>query len=146
YIGHIISRTRQPRLRPLWVPVKNIQQGRGSSARRLCHRKRVKRVFPRVLKKSPRPAAAQPKAVPGLPSRIPGKPPRPRLQNPQKTKEAQCQTRLPKLPRKRPVRRPLLRRLLPPRLPRRPLRKLRSSRSLPASPPQSLLRSEERRV
>jgi hypothetical protein len=29
----------------------NIEQGRGSSARRLCHKKRVKRVLPRVLKK-----------------------------------------------------------------------------------------------
>jgi hypothetical protein len=29
----------------------NIEQGRGSSARRLCHRKRVKRVFRRVRKK-----------------------------------------------------------------------------------------------
>src|SRR4029453_3768630 len=41
-----------------------IEQGRGSSARRLCHRKRVKRVLPkRPSKKPPRPAAAQQKAV-----------------------------------------------------------------------------------
>src|ERR1700716_3826474 len=87
YIEHIISRTRQPRLRPLWVPVKTSNRGVAISARRLCHRKRVKRVFPRVLKKPLRRAAALPKAVPGLPSRIPGKPPRPRLENPQKTKK-----------------------------------------------------------
>src|ERR1700754_1028104 len=93
----------------------NFEQGRGSSARRLCHRKRVKRVFPRRPRNPLRPAAAPPKAGPRLLSTIPRPPPRPRLQNPQKTKEAQCQTRLPKLPRKRRVRRPLLRRSLLPK-------------------------------
>src|ERR1700712_3107881 len=94
----------------------NIEQGRGGSARRLCHRKRVKRVFPRLPKRPLRPAAVQPKAVPKLLlrvrllSRTPGKPPRLRLPNPRKTKEAQCPARLQKLPRKRPVRRLLLRR------------------------------------
>src|SRR5260370_29608142 len=79
----------------------NIEQGRGSSARRLCHRKRVKRVLQeQPPKKPPRAAAVQPKAVPGLLSGLPGPPPRPRLRNPQKTKEAQCQTRLQKLRRK----------------------------------------------
>src|ERR1700675_3275409 len=116
YIRHIPSRIQPCVVLAFRVPVKNIEQGRGSSARRLCHRKRVKRVLPRVPKKPLRPAAAQPKAAPGLLSRTPGKPPRPRLQNPQKTKEAQCPARLQKLPRKRPVRRPLLRRLLPPKL------------------------------
>src|SRR6266513_875090 len=94
----------------------NIEQGRGSSARRLCHRKRVKRVLPRLPKKPPRSAVVQPKAASGLLSEILGRPARPRLQNPQKTKEAQCQTRLQKLPRKRLVRRRLPRRLLRPRL------------------------------
>src|SRR6476620_10743925 len=50
-----------------------IEQGRGSSARRLCHRKRVKRVLQeRPSKKPPRQVAAQQKAVPGLLSGPPG--------------------------------------------------------------------------
>src|SRR6266699_53556 len=112
----------------------NIEQGRGSSARRLCHRKRVKRVLPRVPKVLLRPAVEQPRAAPGLLLRIAGRHPRPRLPNPQKTKEAQCQTRLQKLPRKRRVRSTLLRRSLPPRLLRRPSQRLRSSRWPPTSP------------
>src|SRR3979490_3595057 len=93
----------------LRVPVKNIEQGRGSSARRLCHRKRVKRVLPRLPKKPPRSAVVQPKAASGFLSGILGRPARPRLQNPQKTKEEQCQTRLQKLPQKQLVRRLLTR-------------------------------------
>jgi len=59
----------------------NIEQGRGSSARRLCHKKSVQRVPQRPPEKPPRGlAAVQQRAVPG----IPGKPPRSRLQSPQK--------------------------------------------------------------
>src|SRR5882762_1203509 len=119
-----------PAMPPFVVPYgfrENIEQGRGSSARRLCHRKRVKRVLPRVPKVPPRPAVVQPKAAPGFLLRIAGRHPRPRLPNPTKTKEAQCQTRLQKLPRKRRVRSPLLRRSPPPRLLRRPSQRLWSS-------------------
>ena len=97
--------------------MKNIEQGRGSSARRLCHRKRVKRVPLSRQRKPPRPAVAHPRAVPG----IPGPPPRPRLQSPPRTKEAQCPTRLPNLPRKRQLRRLLLRRSAAKTAARRPL-------------------------
>src|SRR3569832_1501154 len=75
-------------------------RGVAVSARRLCHRKRVKRVLQRGLpirrpKKSPRPAVAHPRVGP-LPRRR-------RLQSPRRTKEAQCLTRLPIRPRKRPL-------------------------------------------
>ena len=50
-----------------------LEQGRGGSARRLCLRKRVKRLFPRVQRKRhPRPAAVQPRAVPRLLLRVAG--------------------------------------------------------------------------
>src|ERR1700742_2972241 len=129
----------------------NNEQGRGSSARRLCHRKRVKRVFPRVPKKPLRLVAVHPRAVSELPQKKFGPPPRRRLQNPRKTKEAQCPTRLQKLPRSRLVRRPLFQKSQP-SLRRRPLPRLRSSRpqpnpSSPASqlPRRRALRSRRRR-
>src|SRR5260370_38709304 len=51
-----------------------IEQGRGSSARRLCHRNRAKRVLQEQPSKNPRrPAAVQQKAVPGLLSGLPGR-------------------------------------------------------------------------
>src|SRR6185437_9534490 len=135
YIEHITSRTRPCVSCGVRGSRENIEQGRGSSARRLCHKKRVKRVLPRLPKKPPRRAVAQPRAVPVHPLGIPGQPARRRLQNPQKTKEARCQKRLQELPRKRPVRRTLLRRLLPPRPRRRPPPRRQSSRSRPSPPP-----------
>src|SRR6185437_2082621 len=131
YIGHIISRTRPCVSCGVRGSRKNIEQGRGSTAHRLCHKKRVKRVLPRLPKEPPRRAVARPKAVPGRLRRRPGQPARQRLQNPQKTKEARCKKRLQELPRKRPVRRTLLRRLLPPRPRRRPPPRRQSSRSRP---------------
>src|SRR6185312_1662170 len=115
YIGHILE--AGPCFCPL-VALKgsreNIEQGRGSSTRRLCHRKRVKRVLPRRL----RLAAVQQNPVPGLPPRPPrGRRPRARPRKPQKLKEVQCPARLPKLPLKPLLQSPPVRR--PPRLLRR---------------------------
>src|SRR4051812_49797420 len=106
-------------------------RGVAVSARRLCHRKRVKRVLQRRLpirtpRKSPRPAVAHPRVGPRR---------RRRLQSPRRTKEAQCLTRLPSRPRKRP-----LPSLLPPSLPPSPLLPRLPLPRLPLpSPPQRLL-------
>ena len=94
YIGTL---SRSPSAHwPRWVPVKPSNRGVAVSTRRQCHRKRVKRVLHRLprAKKVAGPAVAHPRVGPRL---------RHRLQSPRRTKEAQCLTRLPNRPRKRPL-------------------------------------------
>jgi CarD family transcriptional regulator len=64
----------------------NIEQGRGSSARRLCHRKRVKRVLPRPSKKAAAASRSATKSRARASLKIP-QPPRPRLQILEKQKK-----------------------------------------------------------